>query len=149
MIVGGKVHFSGGRRDVAVAEIQRAASVPEPAALVAAASLEKDQAKVTATVTSTEGAAAQQSWRLMVALALKEARTDVRHGENAGEALTEAAIVRWLSAPTPISSAGGPIQIAVPKPRDVAWKDVELVAFVQAKTTGQVIAARTIAFKSP
>jgi hypothetical protein len=85
---------------------------------------------------------------LLVALALKEAHTDVKHGENSGETLAEAAIVRWLSAPVPISSEARPIRVEVPKPHDVAWKDIELVAFVQAGTTGPVIAARAIALPS-
>ncbi|HEY4187956.1 MAG TPA: DUF1223 domain-containing protein [Polyangia bacterium] len=148
MIVGGTVHFSGARRDVALAEIQRAASAPEPAALSAEATIDKELAKVTARITTAERPATQQAWRLNVALALKEARTDVRRGENSGETLAEAAIVRWLSPPIPITSEGGPVHIDVPKPRGIAWKDVELVAFVQAKTTGRVIAARALPLES-
>jgi hypothetical protein len=149
MVVAGKVHFSGARRDVALAEIKRAANVPEPAALVAEAAIDKEQAKVTARMTTAERPAVQAGWRLYVALALKEARTEVRHGENSGETLAEASIVRWLSEPTPISSDKGAIQLDVPRPGGVAWKDLELVAFVQAKATGRVITARTISFKAP
>jgi hypothetical protein len=148
MVVAGQVHFSGARRDVALAEIQRAASIPEVATLAAEAAIEGDQAKVTARLTTSERPAAQQTWRLMVALALKQGRTDVKHGENSGETLAEADIVRWLSSPVAISSDAGPVRVEVPKAHGLAWRDLELVAFVQAKTTGHVIAVREIPLPS-
>ena len=147
MVVGGRVHLSGGRRDAALEEIQRAASGPEPAALVATAVLDgpREQALVTARVTAAPRPPAAHEWRLFVALAQKQARTAVAHGENAGDTLLEAAVARWLSPPLPVSTDGGPVQVAVPRPRDVPWGELELVVFVQSQSTGQVVGVRSVA----
>jgi len=151
MVVGGRVHLSGGRRETALAEIQRAASGPEPAALLASAVLDgpREQAVVTARVTATTRAPAAKDWRLFVALAQKEARTAVAHGENAGETLAEAAVVRWLSSPLAVSSDGTPAQMTVPRPRDLPWRELELVVFVQSQSTGQVVGVRAVALGPP
>jgi hypothetical protein len=144
MIVSGAVHFSGARRETALAEIARAAAQPEVATLSARATLGGAEAHVTASLAGTVRAETQKSWRLSVVIALKEALTPVRHGENSGETLAEAAIVRWLSTPQPISTASGAIELDVPRPHGVAWKDLELVAFVQSAATKQVISVRAI-----
>jgi len=147
MVVGGRVHLSGGRRDAALAEIQRAASGPAPAALEVVAALDgsREQAIVTARVTATARPPAAHDWHLFVALAQKEARTAVKHGENAGETLAEGAVARWLSPPLPISPDGSPVQVKVQRPRDVEWRELELVLFVQSRATGQVVGVRSLA----
>jgi hypothetical protein len=162
MVVGGTVHFSGARRDVAVAEIQRAAAMPAPVILLAEATSDGDHALVTARLlpAKTVGAAALGPAReagqavataskdpalLTVALAMRSARTRVTRGENGGETLNEAAIVRVLSDPVPIDSGTDtPIRVSVAKPSDLAWKDVELAAFVQSATSLRVLAARAV-----
>jgi len=146
MVVGGRVHFSGGRRDVALAEIRRAAEAPEPATLAAGAALDRSGENIvlTARVTARTGPALRDDWQLFVALAQKEAHTAVVHGENAGETLTEAAIARWLSEALAFSTDGAPVQVLVPKPRAVPSRDLELVVFVQSRSTGQIISVRSI-----
>lgn len=164
MIVGGHVHFSGRRRETALAEIARAAARAEPATLAARARLAKDTAVVSASLLPAPAAAATEvrpgppaaaqegragrhgsDWRLYVAVALKGARTAVAHGENGGETLEEAAIVRWLSPPIPIATTGGPVELEVPRPPGTAWKDLDLVAFVQAQGTREIVSVRTVA----
>jgi hypothetical protein len=151
MIVAGRVHFSGGRRDVAQAEIRRAAAAPAIAALRAEASVDGDHAIVSARLTTDASAETRKSWRLMVALAARSARTQVKHGENTGEILEEAAIVRWLSEPIviPVTGATNAIRVTVPRAPDFDWPAVELAAFVQSTATGRVIAARAIPLPSP
>lgn len=146
MVVGGKVHFSGARRDVALAEIQRAAGTPEPGMLAVTVAPDRARENFAATVrvTARAGAAAGADWRLFVALAQKEGRTAVAHGENAGETLTEAAIVRWLSTPLTVSADGAPVQVLVPRQHSSLARDFELVAFLQSQSTGQVVSVRSL-----
>jgi hypothetical protein len=146
MVVDGAVHFSGGRRDVALAELRRAAAAPPAVEIVARARLEAGRAVVTAEVTPRTAAAAREPWRLVVAVVLKKARTRVARGENAGETLEEAAIVRALSPPVPVPRApGAPVEVAVARPADHAWSELELAVFVQSETTLRVGGAAAVA----
>ena len=152
MIVSGAVHFSGGRRDVALAEIARARAAPAPATLTADAMTEGNRVLVTAHLASAKGAGRSGAlpgvgdWNLLVALAMKSARTTVTHGENGGETLEEAAVARMLSEPTPIViGANAPVRVWLTKPGSLDWSNVELVAFVQSATSLRVIAARGVA----
>jgi hypothetical protein len=147
MIVGGRVHFSGGRRELAQAELRRAEAAPPVATLLADAAVDGGGARatVTARLSTPAGAETRRTWRLFVALSAKEARTAVKHGENTGETLAEAAIVRWLSEPIPLPTAPTePIRVTVPRARDFDWNAVEIAAFVQSTTTGDVVAARAV-----
>jgi len=146
MVVGGRVHFSGGRRDVALAELQRAASLPEDADLAVQAALDGTARNVlvTARVTARSPAKPGEDWRLLVALAQKQARTAVGHGENAGETLTEAAIARWLSPALAVPGDGAPVQVSAPVPAGMPARELELVAFVQQQSTGQVLGVRSL-----
>jgi hypothetical protein len=163
MIVNGEVHFSGGRRDLALTEIQRATAAPALTLLVAEATIDGDRAIVTARLSSRAGtplsmtasagqkasgtgkARPNDALGLTIALAMRSARTAVTRGENGGETLDEAAIVRVLSDPIPIATASdAPVRVTVAKPRDADWKDVELTAFVQSVANLRVIAARAV-----
>jgi hypothetical protein len=143
MVVGGRVHFSGGRRDVALSEIQRAASAPEEAQLAIQAAQDGPGQNVVVTA-RVKAPTRHEDWRLFVVLAQKHARTPVTHGENAGETLSEAAIARWLSPPLAVSADGTPAQVAAPKPAAVPMRELELVAFVQAQSTGQIVSVRSV-----
>jgi len=144
MIVAGAVHFSGQQKEVAVAEITRAASRPADIDLAGDAAVQGDDVTVTLRVTPRVGFDRGQDWRAVVALAAKSTRTRVLHGENRGETLEEAAVVRALSDRLPLGAASVPLRIALRKPPELAWADVELVAFVQSEITRQVAAARTV-----
>ena len=145
MIVDGAVHFSGGRRDEALAQIRRAADAPAVVDLAAQATFDADVAHVTLRVTPRAPAAAQE-WTAFVAVATRAARTSVPRGENGGETLDEAAIVRALSAPAPVSLAPGApvVHIDVTRPSDASWSTLELAAVVQSPRTLHVAAARSI-----
>jgi hypothetical protein len=149
MIVDGTVHFSGARRDVALAEIRRAAERAPAVDLVATAALDGDRALVTAQVTTRGQAAATddlRDLRLFVAVATRAARTKVTHGENGGETLEEAAVVRALSPPEPISLAAGasPVRVTIARPADVVWPNAELAVVVQSAKTLHVAAAQSV-----
>ena len=140
MIIDGSVHFSGSRRALALAEIKRAAAVAAPLQLSGTTRLEGDHAAVTVRAVPTSGAAAAQAgdWQLFVALAARTGRTSVTRGENRGETLEEAAIVRVLSAPVPLGGWSDAIHVGLDKPPGLAWADVELCAFAQSTSTLQI-----------
>jgi hypothetical protein len=142
MIVDGAVHFSGARRAVALAEIDRAAATAPVLDLDGDAIHEGDRATITLRVRP-RAAVDARDWQVFVALAAKTARTNVPRGENRGSTLEEAAVVRALSAALPVSF-GAPLRLTVQKPRDLAWSAVELAAVVQSPTTMQVAAARSL-----
>lgn len=142
MVVGGRVHFSGGRRDLALAELRRAEAQPAVATLQGDAVVERDAATVTLRLSTQVDTATIRSWQARVALAAKRARTSVLHGENGGETLEEAAVVRWLSEP--IAVGPDPIRVVVPKLRDLDFGACELAAFVQTGASGPVVAARSL-----
>ena len=146
MIVDGAVHFSGRRRDVARAEIRRAAEAAPALDLAATAKVAGDEAEVTARVTPRGSAAAGDEWRLFVAVAARSARTKVTRGENGGETLEEAAVVRALSAPVPVSLAPGapPVRVTVSRPSDLPWPAIELAVVVQSAKTLHVAAAQSL-----
>lgn len=149
MIVGGKVQFSGGRRELAEAEFRRAEAAPAVATLLADVVVDKDHATVTAHLATQAGPDTRRTWRLLVALAAKTERTSVAHGENTGATLVEADVVHWLSEPIAVPAGGEAVRVTVPKARDLDWDAAELAAFVQSTTTGQVVAARAVPIKIP
>jgi hypothetical protein len=147
MIVDGRVHFSGHRRDVALAEIRRAAAAPPVVDLAAAATVDGDRAVVTARVTPAARAApGLDDLRLFVAVAARAARTKVTGGENGGETLDEAAVVRALSPAVPLSLAPGapPVRVTVSRPSDLPWSALELAVVVQSTKTLHVAAAQSV-----
>jgi len=145
MIVGGRVHFSGQQTAVAVAEIARAAARAPEIDLDAAGAIQGDAVTVTVRGAPRAGFDHALDWRVVVALAATSTRTRVLHGENRGETLEEAAVVRALSDRLPLGGAGpGGLRVTLRKPADLGWAEMELVTFVQSETTRQIAAARTI-----
>jgi hypothetical protein len=142
MIVDGTVHFSGGQTEVAAAEIARAAERVPEVDLTGDTAQAGDDLTVVLRVAPRAGFDRAQDWRAVVALAAKSTRTRVLRGENRGETLEEAAVVRALSDRLPIGGPAGPLRVTLRKPADLPWADVEVVAFVQSETTRQIAAAR-------
>jgi hypothetical protein len=145
MIVDGQVHFSGRRRELALAEIRRAAAAAPLVELEGDAVIDGDRADVTLRLTPRAGFDARD-WEVFVAVAAKSARTPVARGENRGETLEEAAIVRALSPPVRPSFAPGapPLHVTVTRPPGLAWSAIELAAVVQSPRTMQVATARSL-----
>jgi hypothetical protein len=144
MIVDGQVHFPGGRRSLVTREIERAAARPADVALTARAAVEGDEVVTTVDIAPRPGLDRTRDWRLVVALAARRAQTRVLHGENGGETLEQAAVVRALSDALPVKfPATGPsrIRVRLRKPADLDWRDVELVGFVQDGRTREVAGA--------
>jgi hypothetical protein len=138
MIVNGAVQFSGQRRQTALHEIEAAAVRPPVFDLVSRAAIRVSSADVTVQSTPAGDAGRDKDWRLVVALTAKKTRTAVGRGENAGETLEEAAVVRALSERVPLGPQRSSTRIQISKPTDLAWSDAELVVFAQSEVTREI-----------
>jgi hypothetical protein len=142
MIVDGLVHFSGQRRQDAVREMERAGTRPPVFDLIADATAHGSTIDVVVAAIDRGDTKRDADWNVVVALAATKTRTAVARGENAGETLDEAAVVRALSEGSPL--ARGPrstVTVRLTKPADLPWSGIEVVAFVQSKATGAIGAA--------
>jgi hypothetical protein len=139
MIVDGLVHFSGQRRQDAIREMERAATRPPAFDLVANATVQGSLIDVAVAATDRGDTKRDADWHVVVALAATKTRTAVARGENAGETLDEAAVVRALSDGIPLARGSrSPVTVRLRKPADLPWSGIEVVAFVQSKATGEV-----------
>jgi hypothetical protein len=140
LIVDGKIHFSGQRRQIALREMERAGARPPALQLVAEAGVHgATVVDVTAHVSPPREMKRDQDWRLVAALVARTARTAVSRGENGGETLDEVSVVRALSERIPIPDGPpAPLTARLDKPADLAWSDVEVVVFIQSEATGEI-----------
>jgi len=144
MIVDGAVQFSGQRRETAAQEISRAAERPPAFDLVVRATVRGSTVDLSVEVANPAGARPDRDWRLVAALVAREARTAIHRGENAGELLDEAAVVRALSERAPLPLSRSPARIQLSKPADLAWSGVDVVVFAQSEVTREIGAVRLI-----
>jgi hypothetical protein len=148
LIIDGAVHLSGRKRATALQEIARAMATPPVAALSATAALDGDRARVTVRVTPAAGAAAHGDWRVFLALAAQRTRTNVTRGENGGEVLEEAAVVRALSEPVAVPAGAAPLELTIARPADSSWQALELAVVLQATPSLRALAVRAIPLPS-
>ena len=152
MIVDGRVHFSGARRDVALAEIARAAARVPEAALIATADATSGEVRVRVRVAAPLGSVrpavppkAEANWVLRVALTAREEQTRVPRGENRGRMLTEVEVVHVLSPPLPIDRARDrPLEVTLARPDRLGWDAVHVVAFVQSAENQRIVATTRV-----
>ena len=146
MIVAGQVHFPGGQSDVAFRQIAAAGHPPATTAnLSVGATVEREVATVRVRVTGADRLARAEDWRVTGALVQKKAETQVRRGENSGETLQEASVVRALSPRRPLPpGAVADVVLTLAKPPELAWNNVALVAFIQSEKTRAVAAVAQI-----
>lgn len=153
MIVAGQVHFPGGQSDVALRQIAAAAERPVvatatlslEATVAAVATADQQVATVRVRLARAEALDRTEDWRVTVALVQKTAETRVHRGENSGETLQEASVVRALSPRLPLPPNGAAeVVLTLRKPADLAWRNTTLVAFVQSEKTRAVAAVAEI-----
>jgi len=145
MIVDGLVHFSGQRRQDAIREMMRAALRPAAFDLAAHATVQGSTIDVEVAAIHRGDTKPDAAWRVIVALAAIKTRTAVARGENAGETLEEAAVVRALSDKIPLAPASqAPVKVQLSKPSDLPWSSIDVVAFVQSRATGEVGAVSVV-----
>ncbi len=144
MIVDGSVQFSGQRRQAALQEMERAAARAPLFELVAGSAIRGASAELTIQAKPLGETGRDRDWRIVAALAALKTRTAVDRGENAGETLDEAAVVRALSASVAMPAPGAVARIVISKPADLAWSNVELVVFAQSEATREIGAVRAL-----
>ena len=144
MIVDGAVQFSGQRRETAAHEISRAAQQAPAFDLVVRATVRGSTVDLSVEVPGPGAERKARDWRLSAALVAREARTPIPRGENAGEVLEEAEVVRALSERIPLPLPGSPARIQLSKPADLAWSAVDVVVFAQSEATREIGAVRLI-----
>jgi len=149
MIVDGAVQFSGQRRQTAVHEMELAAARPPLFDISVRAAPKREMVDLMIQSSPAGEAGHDRDWRLVAALAAKSAHTAVAHGENAGETLEEAAVVRALSDRVPLPPQPHSTHIQLSKPSDLGWPDAELVVFIQSETTREVGAVRVVDGREP
>ena len=138
MIVDGSVQFSGQRRQTALHAMEDAAARPAAFDVSVRVATRGSIVDVTVDSVPAEGVGPDRDWRLVAALAAKTAHTAVRRGENAGETLEEAAVVRALSDRVPIPARRTSTRIQLARPADLAWSDLDVVVFVQSEVTREI-----------
>jgi hypothetical protein len=138
MIVDGAVQFSGQRRDTARREIARAAARHAPFDLVVEPSARGSALDLAIKVAAPEAVTRDQDWRVVATVTAKQTRTVVTRGENAGETLDDAAVVRALSERAPLPAGRNAAHLQLVKPADLAWADAVVVVFAQSETTREI-----------
>ena len=102
-------------------------------------------ATVRVRVARADALARADDWRVTGALVQKTAETQVHRGENSGETLQEASVVRTLSPRLPLPRNGvAEVVLTLRKPADLAWRNTALVAFVQSEKTRAVAAVAEV-----
>jgi hypothetical protein len=144
MIVDGAVQLSGQRRQTAVHEMEAAAARSPAFDLTVRTAVKGSTVDLTVQSAPVGAAGRDRDWRLVAALAAKKAHTAVAHGENAGETLEEAAVVRALSERIPMPPQRSSTRLQLSKPADLAWSDVVVVVFAQSETTREIGAVRML-----
>jgi hypothetical protein len=144
MIVDGAVQFSGQRRETAAQELSRAAERPPAFELAVRATVRGSTVDLSVEAPGAGSEQRARDWRLVAALVARDARTAIHRGENAGELVDEAAVVRALSERAPLPLPGSSARIQLSKPADLAWSGVDVVVFAQSEVTREIGAVRLI-----
>jgi len=143
MVVDGQNQFVGSRSSAAREAIQKAANQPKAEiALVAGANTSPDKLVFEVQVKSLGGVSPRGETELWVAVTEKGLQTDVKAGENSGETLKHAAVVRSLRKIDTLRDPAGynrQIQLAI----EPGWKkeNLAVVAFLAEKGSHKIIGA--------
>jgi len=143
MIVDGQHEFVGSRSLAAREAIQKAANQPKAEiVLVGGANSSPGKPAFEVQIKNLEGISVRGETELWVAVTEKGLQTDVKAGENSGETLKHAAVVRSLRKIDTLRNPAGydrQIQVAV----DPGWKkeNLAVVAFLAEKSSRKIIGA--------
>lgn len=146
MIVDGQNEFVGSRSLAAKEAIRKAGNQPKAEiVLVPSAASSPDKPAFEVQVKSLGGVSPRDVTELWVAVTEKGLQTDVKAGENSGETLKHAAVVRSLRKIDTLHDPAGysrQIQAAI----DPGWKRENLVAvvFLAEKSSRKIIGAAAI-----
>ena len=143
MVVDGQSELVGSRSLAAREAIQKAANQPKAEiVLVGGANSSPGKPAFEVQIKNLEGISVRGETELWVAVTEKGLQTDVKAGENSGETLKHAAVVRSLRKIDTLRNPAGydrQIQVAV----DPGWKkeNLAVVAFLAEKSSRKIIGA--------
>jgi len=145
LVINGRTGFVGSREREARRNISEAASQPQTEVMVTLAKSEKrDSALFNVSVAKILGAQAGDTAEIWLAVTETALHSAVTRGENAGEDLHHAAVVRWLhKAGTADGSAVPAFAGHLETKLDAGWKraNLRVVAFVQEKRSRHILGA--------
>jgi hypothetical protein len=148
MIVDGQTEFPGSNQTKARAAITTAARVAKATITLARTDAAKsDTVALDVRVVKLPILDADDTAEVMLAVTETGLSTDVPRGENAGNRLTHAAVVRSLSSLGTINTRGGAPFAAQPTVAlDAKWqrKNLRAVAFVQEQNSRRILGAATV-----
>jgi hypothetical protein len=142
-VVDGQFQMVGSDRAAVRRAIQAAARSVKAAVSLNPQPSGANEARATVIVDVPTGLAANHSLDVMYGMVERNLVTNVRSGENGGHVLKHGAVARSLESAGTIKPTERAFSKAVSLPIGASWKkaDLQLVAFVQDRTTGQVIGA--------
>lgn len=151
MVVDGQSEFVGSRSLAAREAIQKAANQPKAEiALVGGANSSPGKPAFEVQVKSLGGISLRGETELWIAVTEKGLQTDVKAGENSGETLKHAAVVRSLRK---IDTLRDPVgyNLQIHPSIDPGWKkeNLAVVAFLAEKSSHKIIGAAATPLNSP
>lgn len=149
MIVDGKSEFVGSRSLSAREAIHKAAALPKfEISLQPAADANSQEAALAVRIENPNGVSASRDLELWVAVTEKNLQSDVKAGENSGELLKHAPVVRSLRKwKVPADVAGYQTQLRLPL--DSHWKkdNLDVVAFLAEQGSLRIVGAGTASLR--
>jgi len=143
MVVDGQSEFVGSRNLAATEAIQKAANEPKAEiTLAAAANSTSEKLALEVQIKSLGGISVRGETELWIAVTEKNLQSDVKAGENSGETLKHAAVVRSLKKIDTVRDPAGynrQVQVTL----NAGWKkeNLAVVAFLAEKSSRKIIGA--------
>ncbi len=145
LVINGRTGFVGSREREARRAISEAALQPQSEVVVTPAKSEKrDRAVFNVYIAKLQGAQAGDAPEVWLAVTETALHSAVTRGENAGEDLHHAAVVRWLHKVGAADSSATPAFTGQQETKlDTGWKraNLRVVAFVQEKRSRHILGA--------
>jgi len=147
MIVDGQFEFVGSRSQAAMETIEKAANQPKAEIVLSKdANSSPDKPVFEVQIKSLDGIPVRGETEVWVVVTEKGLQTDVRAGENSGETLKHAAVVRSLRKIDTLGDLAGydrPIQLGI----DPRWKkeNLAVAVFLAEKRSRKIIGAAATA----
>jgi hypothetical protein len=151
MVVDGQIEFVGSRSLAAREAIEKAANQPKAEVVLAAGSNSSPgNPTFEIQVKSLNGIAPRGDMELWMAVTEKGLQTDVKAGENSGETLKHAAVVRILRKIGTIRDPAG-YHLQIQPEIDPGWKkeNLGLVVFLAERNSQKIIGAAAAPLNSP
>ena len=143
LVIDGRVECVGSDAASARKAIARAAAQPHGTIAVDLAGSEGAGLRLTLRATNLPQKAGERA-DVLVAITENDLRSDVTRGENRGHVLTHAAVVRQLSVVGEANGSSATVAQTLTLSPNWRREALHLVAFVQERRTGGVLAAATV-----